>query len=129
VIDYLFFSGISDFLETDFLGMVSIVLTSSVIIFAVLSFFMAKGLITRAGLFSNIKLFFAGLVLLGLLMFGIVQLDNYIYGILLDEAGIDTGFTFTYFGTLIYLLGLALLAIVYFRNRLDMKRWFPSKKK
>lgn len=129
VIDYLFFSGISDFLETDFLGMVSIVLTSSVIIFAVLSFFMAKGLITRAGLFSNIKLFFAGLVLLGLLMFGIVQLDNYIYGILLDEAGIDTGFTFTYFGTLIYLLGLALLAIVYFRNRLDIKRWFPSKKK
>ncbi|MFN3491632.1 MAG: hypothetical protein ACK40V_05365 [Anaerolineales bacterium] len=62
-------------------------------------------------------------------MFGIVQFDNYIYNILFDEAGIDAGFTFTYFGTGIYIGGLILLTIVYFRNQLDMKRWFPYQKK
>lgn len=129
VIDYLFFSGVTDFLETEFLGTISIVLIGSVILFAGLSFFMTRGLITRTGLFSNLKLFLAGLVILGLLMFGIVQLDNYIYDILIEEADIDTGFTFTYFGTIIYLIGVALLAIVYFRNRLDLKRWFPSRNK
>jgi hypothetical protein len=67
--------------------------------------------------------------LFGLLIFGIVQFDNYIYSIFLEDAGIDAGFIFTCFGAIIYLLGVALLAIVYFRNRLDMKRWFPATKK
>lgn len=129
VIDYLFFSGITQFLDSESVGLIVFTLIGSVLIFAGLSFFMAKGLITRTGIFSNMKLFIIGLVILGLLMFGIVQFDNYIYSILVEEAGIDIGFTFTYFGTIIYLIGVALLVFVYFRNRLDMKRWFPSNKK
>jgi len=129
VIDYLFFSGITDFIDAESLPFMISIMVGSLALFAGLSFFMVRGLITRAGFFSNFKFFVIGLVLQGLLMFGIVQFDNYIYDILLDEAGIDAGFTFTYFGTGIYIGGLILLAIVYFRNRLDMKRWFPSKKK
>lgn len=129
VIDFLFFSGATASLDPETAGLTIFILIGSVLLFSGLSFFMAKGLITRTGIFSNMKLFLTGLVILGLLMFGIVQFDNYIYGILLDEANIDVGYTFTYFGTIIYLLGVALLAIVYFRNRLDMKRWFPSSAK
>lgn len=129
VIDYLFFSGITEFLDSESVGLIVITLIGSVLVFAGLSFFMVRGLITRTGIFSRIKLFVIGLAILGLLMFGIVQFDNYIYSILIEDAGIDAGYTFTYFGTIIYLIGIALLAIVYFRNRLDMKRWFPASSK
>jgi hypothetical protein len=128
VIDYLFFSGILELLESGFASIILIALISSVIVFGLLSFFMVKGLTTRAGLFSKINVFLIGLVIQGLLMYSIVELDNFIYDVLLDEADIDAGYTFTYFGTGIYLGGLILLAIVYFRNQLDMKRWFPSEK-
>lgn len=127
VIDYLFFSGISEFLDPEFVDSIIATLFGSVLVFSGLSFFMARGLINRAGIFSNVKLFFSGLVIQGLLMFGIVQYDNYIYSILLDASNIDIGFTFTYFGTVIYFIGIALLVFVYFRNRLDIKRWFPNK--
>jgi hypothetical protein len=128
VIDYLFFSGILELLESGFASIILIALISSVIVFGLLSFFMVKGLTTRAGLFSKFNIFLIGLVIQGVLMYSIVELDSFIYDVLLDEADIDAGYTFTYFGTGIYLGGLILLAIVYFRNQLDMKRWFPSEK-
>jgi hypothetical protein len=126
VLDYLFFSGVTGTLESESANLIVAVLVGSVLFFTGLSLFMAKGLISRTGLFSNSKIFFAGLIFQGLLMFGIVQFDNYVYNILAD-AGIDVGFTFTYFGTIIYIIGITLLAVVYFGNRFDIKRWFPKK--
>lgn len=129
VIDYLFFSGVSDTLDAESLPILLGVMVGGVLLMAVLSFFMVRSLTSRTGLFSNIKTFMAGFIIQGLLVLGIRAFDNFIYDILLNEAGVDVGFTFTYLGTWVYLIGLVVLAIVYFRNRLDMKRWFPSARK
>jgi len=129
VIDYLFFTGVTEILDEESVPVLLGVMAGSVFLFSVLSFFMVRSLITRTGLFSSIKTFMAGFMIQGLLVFGIRAFDNFIYDILLDETGVDLGYTFTYLGTWVYGIGLAVLAIVYLRNRLDMKRWFPSNKK
>ena len=129
VIDYLFFTGVTGILDEESVPLLLGVMAGSVFLFAVLSFFMVRSLISRTGLFSNIKTFIVGFIIQGVLVFGIRAFDNFIYDILLDEAGVDLGYTFTYLGTWVYVIGLAVLAIVYFRNRLDIKRWFPSTQK
>jgi hypothetical protein len=129
VIDYLFFTGVTEILDEESVPLLLGVMAGSVFLFAVLSFFMVRSLISRTGLFSNIKTFTAGFIIQGLLVFGIRAFDNFIYDILLDEAGVDLGYTFTYLGIWFYVIGLAVLTIIYFRNRLDIKRWFPSTQK
>lgn len=125
VIDYLFFAGITNFLDSESIALFFTILIGSLIVFVTLSFFLAKGLITRTGLFANIYFFLVGLVMQGLLMYGIFRFDNYVFDIL-EEIGVNAGYTFTYFGTGIYIGGILLLAIIYLRNRLDIKRWFPT---
>lgn len=129
VIDYLFFTGVTEMFDEGFLPILLGVMAGSVLLFVVLSFFMVRSLISRTGFFSNIKTFVVGFIIQGLLVFGIRAFDNYIYDILLYEADVDLGYTFTYLGTWVYVIGLTVLAIVYFRNRLDIKRWFPSNKR
>lgn len=129
VIDYLFFSGVTDMLDAESFSILLGVMAGSVLLFAGLSFFMVKGLTSRTGLFSSIKMFIAGFIVQGLLVFGIRAFDDYIYGIVFDQTGIDLGYTFTYLGIWVYLFGLIVLAIIYFRNRLDIHRWFPYKGK
>lgn len=126
VIDYLFFTGVTEMFEREFLPVLLGGMMGGVFLFAGLSFFMVRSLISRTGWFSHPKIFLAGFIVQGILMFGIRAFDNYIYDILFNETGVDLGYTFTYLGTWVYGIGLAVLAIVYFRNRLDIKRWFPA---
>jgi hypothetical protein len=73
----------------------------------------------------------AGIVLQGVLMFGMIELDNFILQPAM-ESGFDPeeiSLSLTNFGDNIYFLGLLVLIFVFLRNRKDIRRWFPSRKK
>ena len=100
------------------------------ILFIGLTFFMVRGLTSRKGLFSRFGLIVLGIVILGGLLYWQITLDNnIIYE--MEDANIDVseiGFSFTNYLYYIYILGVVLTGFMWFRNRSDIKNWFPARK-
>lgn len=102
----------------------------NLILFSGLAFFMVRGLTSRKGFFSSFRSIVAGVVLLGILLIWQSALDGAILQEMAD-AGIDAsevGISFTNLAIFIYFLGIALTAFVIFRNRSDIRNWFPARK-
>jgi hypothetical protein len=131
VVDYLFLSGILDFVPEEMKLPAIAAFVIGLLVLCILAYFMVGGLISRKGLFSRFPFILAGIVLQGVLMFGMIELDNFILQPAM-ESGFDPeeiSLSFTNFGDNIYFLGLLVLIFVFLRNRKDIRRWFPSRKK
>lgn len=102
----------------------------NLILFSGLAFFMVRGLTSRKGFFSRFGAIVAGIVILGILLVWQSALDGAIL-LEMEDAGIDPseiGISFTNLAIFIYFLGIALTAFVIFRNRNDIRNWFPARK-
>jgi hypothetical protein len=101
----------------------------NLVLFTGVTFFMVRGLTRRKGIFSRFSLIAVGIIILGILLFWQAVLDsNILYE--METAGVDTseiGISFTNLAFVVYFLGIAATGIVYFRNRQDIKNWFPAK--
>ncbi len=126
VLDSILFSGLKDIIDPSSFGYILFNLIGMLVLFAGLSYFMINGLLTRTGWFAKMPMIIGGFVVQGLLMYGLTRFDNEIFAIV-SEAGIQMGYTFTTFSGPIFILGVVVMLFVYFRNRQDMKRWFPVK--
>jgi hypothetical protein len=102
----------------------------NLILFSGLAFFMIRGLTTRKGFFSSFGTIIIGIITLGILLLWQSVLDTTI----LEEmefAGVDSseiGFSFANMAIFIYFLGIALAGFVMFRNKNDIRNWFPARK-
>jgi hypothetical protein len=99
-------------------------------LFTALTYFMVRGLTSRKGLFSRFNLIVIGIVLLGGLLLWQSALDSSILAEM-EDAGIDPseiGISFANLAFVIYFLGIFATGIVFFRNRQDIKNWFPARK-
>ncbi len=99
------------------------------LMFSGLAYFMVRGLTSRKGAFSSFRSIVAGIVILGILLFWQSILDTNIL-LEMEDAGLDTnevGISFVNLAFIIYFLGIALTSFVIFRNRRDIKNWFPAK--
>jgi len=102
----------------------------NLILFSGLTFFMVRGLTSRKGIFSSFRSIILGIVILGVLLIWQSALDGNIL-LEMEEAGIDpgeVGISFANLAFLIYFLGIAVTAFVIFRNRQDIRNWFPARK-
>ncbi|MBK9780873.1 MAG: toll/interleukin-1 receptor domain-containing protein [Anaerolineales bacterium] len=126
ILDYVFFTDILSILDPESYNLIVGGLVAGALLFGSLSFFMIRSLLTRTGLFSRSLLIFGGIIAQGSLMAGLTAVDKAVYHAALD-AGIDVPPTFIAFGDLIFIGGVVMLIIVFTKNRLDLKRWFPSK--
>ena len=98
-------------------------------LFIGLTYFMVRGLTSRKGIFSSFGLIITGVAILGVLLFWQSVLDSNIL-LEMESSGMDTtevGISFTNLAFLIYFLGIAAAGFVFFRNRQDIKNWFPAK--
>lgn len=102
----------------------------NMVLFAGLAYFMVSGLTSRKGLFSSLWPILLGVVGLGLLTFWQKDLDGRIVFQMID-AGVsedEIPYSFINISEYIYLLGIAAIGFVFFRNSHDAKRWFPARK-
>jgi hypothetical protein len=101
----------------------------NMLLFSGLAYYMAHGLTSRKGLFSNIWLILAGIAILGLLIFWQVQLDDNIINEV-ASSGInvdDIVLSFVNVAGYVYFIGIAAIGFVFLRNRHDARQWFPVK--
>ena len=125
--DYMFFRDFYHQLDiADYITIVGIFGGGSIAL-GVLTYFMVNGMLSRTGFFSKTPMVMGGLAVLGGLMFGMTELDDYIY-FLGQEEGIDVQLSFAYFANDIFIVGLAVLVVLFFMYRHDLRRWFPAKK-
>ena len=129
-LDYIFMSdamaSASD--TTYFSTLTSFIL--NLLAFSALAYFMVRGMTRRTGFFSSFRSIILGIVALGLLLFGQAILDSNILAEM-ESIGVDPneiGISFSNLAFLIYFLGIALIGFVTFRNRSDIKNWFPARK-
>lgn len=102
----------------------------NIALFCGFAYFMVSGLTSRKGIFSSLGHILFGVVGLGLLTFWQKDLDGRIIS-QMAEAGIDVdtiAFSFVNVAEYVYLIGIAAIGFVFFRNNRDAKRWFPAKK-
>jgi hypothetical protein len=128
VIDYVFFSGVLSILEPESYTLILGELIVGGLFFSALCYFMVRGLLSRTGWFAKFPVFLVGLVMQGLLMAGLTKIESVVATAALD-AGIEVGVSFTTFGDMISVIGLAVLVLIYLKNRLDISRWFPASAK
>ena len=105
-------------------------LVVNMILFGGLAYFMVSGLTGRKGFFSSLWPILLGVVGLGLLTFWQKDLDGRIAA-QMAEAGVDVdtiAYSFVNIAEYVYLIGIAAIGFVFFRNSRDAKRWFPAKK-
>jgi len=129
-LDYMFASNAmfnaSD--ETFFSTITSFAI--NLILFSGLTYFIVRGLTSRKGLFSSFRFIVLGIIALGILLFWQSVLDTNIL-MEIEEAGFDSsevGVSFANLAFFIYFLGIAVTGFVFFRNRNDIKNWFPARK-
>ncbi len=102
----------------------------NMLMFSGLAYFMVRGLTSRKGAFSSFWSIVLGIVILGILLFWQSILDSNIL-LEMEDAGIDSsevGLSFVNLAFFVYFLGIAATGFVFFRNRRDIKNWFPAKK-
>jgi len=105
-------------------------LVVNMLLFGGLAYLMVRGLTSRKGLFSSVWQILVGFVGFGLLTFWQKDLDGRIISEVAN-AGIDVNtiaYSFVNIAEYIYLIGIAVTGFVFFRNRQDIKNWFPAKK-
>lgn len=128
-LDYMFASDILVGASEDLIGSTVIQFGINMILFGVLAYFMVRGLTSRTGFFSRFRNLVGGVIAMGVLLFWQAFLDAAI----LEEwaaAGVDPseiGFSFANAAIPIYILGIVLTALIYFRNRDDIPNWFPAR--
>jgi hypothetical protein len=125
VADYAFFSGCLCFLEKASYDLLVWQLSLSSILLVVLTFFAVRGLLSRKGWFAKFPVILAVVAVQGLLMRFMASIDNDVYYAAL-EVGEDLGVNFATFGNPIFMIGLLFLIWVYFKNRADVRHWFPA---
>ena len=104
-------------------------LLANMFLFLGLTFFMVRGLTSRKGLFSNLWQVLIGVVIMGVLVLWQVQLDAIIMSDMQDD-GVDVrtlAFTFVNVAEYVFILGVFVTGLVFFRNGRDAKRWFPAR--
>ncbi len=104
-------------------------LLANMFLFLGLAFFMVRGLTSRKGLFSNLWQVLIGVVIMGMLVLWQVQLDAIIMSNMQDD-GVDVrtlAFTFVNVAEYVFILGVFVTGLVFFRNGRDAKRWFPAR--
>jgi hypothetical protein len=129
-LDYILASDAMWNASDETFGSTIIAFVFNLILFSGLTFFMVRGLTSRKGIFSSFRFIVLGIVMLGVLLFWQSVLDSNIL-LEIEEAGYDSsevGISFTNLAFIIYFLGIALTAFVIFRNRQDLRNWFPAKK-
>lgn len=105
-------------------------LAINLILFSGAAFFMVRGLTRRKGFFSSFRAIVVGIITLGILLIWQASLDAAIVEEM-AAAGIDEseiGISFANLAFFIYFLGIALTGFVFFRNRNDIRNWFPARK-
>jgi chromate transport protein ChrA len=102
--------------------------TANIILFLGLTYFIVNGLTSRKGFFSNLWTILLGVVGLGLLTLWQKQLDGAVADALASQLGVEVGGNFIVYIQYVYYLGLAVAGLIFFRNRRDVKHWFPAKK-
>lgn len=101
-------------------------LTLQVVLFCALIYYIVRGVTTRNGWFASFRALALGILGIGLLLLWQFSLaDN--AGIELEEfTGSDTTNLAVLLPFGIYIIGIFVLVFVFFRNRRDIQRWFPS---
>jgi len=129
-LDYIFYSDILNYASDETFGSTILSFVINLLLFSGLTFFMVRGLTSRKGLFSSFRSIILGVIILGILLFWQSVLDGNIL-LEMEEAGIDlneAGISFSNLAFLIYFLGIAVTGFVFFRNRQDIRNWFPARK-
>jgi len=129
-LDYIFASDAMWNASDETFDATIISLIINLILFGGLAYLMVRGLTTRRGLFSSFITIIIGIVLFSALMFWQSTLDTNIL-IEMEDAGIDSsevGISFINLASWIYFLGIAIIGLMFLRNRRDVKNWFPARK-
>jgi len=129
-LDYIFYSDILNYASDETFGSTILSFVINLLLFSGLTFFMVRGLTSRKGLFSSFRSIILGVIILGILLFWQSVLDGNILTEM-EEAGIDlneAGISFSNLAFLIYFLGIAVTGFVFFRNRQDIRNWFPARR-
>jgi hypothetical protein len=108
-------------------GIVFLGFIVSLVLFVGLTFFMIRGMTRRKGLFARFGWIITGIAGMGLLILWQSNLEYLIFEEL-DFYGLDEPSSFLWVTYMIYFLGIFVLGFILYRNRLDVKRWFPVKK-
>jgi len=127
--DYVFASDAMWGASDQAFGSTIISFIVNMLLFSGLAYFMIRGLTSRKSAFSSFRSIVVGIVILGILLFWQSILDANIL-LEMEDAGLDTsevGISFVNLAFIIYFLGIALTSFVIFRNRRDIKNWFPAK--
>lgn len=106
-----------------------IALVVCMFLFCGLAYLMVRGLTSRRGLFSSLWQILLGVLVIGLLMFWQVSLDQAIIAEI-EDAGIDVdtvAYSFVNVVEYVYFLGIVVTGFVYFWNKRDIQRWLPAK--
>lgn len=128
-IDYIFASDAMWNASDETFGATIISFIVNMLLFSGLAYFMVRGLTSRKGAFSSFRSIAVGILILGILLFWQSSLDASIMQEI-EDAGYDSSqvaFSFVNVAYIIYFLGIAVTGFVIFRNRQDIKNWFPAK--
>jgi hypothetical protein len=125
-----FYQYLDDILFTEGLGAILVGLAASLILFGVLCYFMVKGIVSRHGLFSSVRIVVLAIAILGLIIYWQDTLNLAFLDMVgtLNNINDLRGFSADYppyvYG--IGSFGMALFMIV--RSR-DVRMWFPARGK
>jgi hypothetical protein len=126
-LDYIFASPALFDVSEETAGSVFIGFIASLLLFIGLTFFMLRGMTRRKGLFARFGWIIIGIIAIGFLLLWHSNLEYLIFEEL-DYFGLDEPSSFLWVTYVVYFLGIFVLGFILFRNRLDVKRWFPAKK-
>lgn len=128
-VEYFLGSGDSLlYLTDDTFGSIFIQLILHMVLFSILTFIMVRGVTRRGGWFSSFRSYIVGLVIVGIMLIWQVSLSG-AAGVELESAGLeDTTSIASVLPFFIYFIGIFAMALVFFRNRRDIQRWFPARK-
>jgi len=109
-------------------GSLFIQLILQMVLFSILTFIIVRGITRRAGWFSSFRSYIVGLVVVGGLLVWQFDMSSNVSA-LLEATGVkdDTSLA-TFLPFSIYFIGIFVMIFVFFRNRQDIKRWFPARK-
>jgi len=127
-LDYLLASDALLDTSEETAGLVLVGFIFSLLLFVGLTFFMLRGMTRRKGLFARFKWILVGIVLIGFILGWQSSLEFLILEDL-EAYGLDEPSSLLWVIYSIYFLGIFILSFILFKNRLDIKRWFPGKKR
>jgi len=115
-------------LTDDTFGNIFFGLILQMILFCVLTFLVIRGVTSRKGWFASFGTLVVSFIAIGILLLWQMNMAG-TAGVELQELiGEDTTNIAAFLPFAIYIVGIIAMAIVFFRNRQDIKRWFPAKK-